>query len=78
MDNGERSLRGLVDKWIGLSPLTPGRVFRMSRKDAREARCVCVEVRRASGPLSLMFFQHGDGSWCVFPPTANRPTLRPG
>ncbi len=78
MDNGERSLRGLVDKWIGLSALARGRVFRVSRKDALEARCVCVEVRRASGPLSLMFFQHGDGSWCVFPPAVNRPTLHSG
>ncbi|WP_345817310.1 hypothetical protein AAGS40_25790 (plasmid) [Paraburkholderia sp. PREW-6R] len=78
MDNGDTSLRGLVDKWVGLSPATAARVFRVGRQQKPDMRCVRIEVSRASGPLSLLFFRHADGSWRVFPPAANRPTFYSG
>ncbi len=78
MDSGEGSLRRLIDKWVGQAPWTDGRIFRISHTDACKARCICVEIPRASGLLSLMFFQHDDGSWWVFPPAAHRPSLRSG
>jgi hypothetical protein len=78
MDSSGSSLRSLIDKWIELAPSTSTRVVRISRLDARNARCVCIEVKHASGPLSLMFFRHGDGSWCVFPPATGGPTLNSG
>ncbi|WP_234825198.1 hypothetical protein [Cupriavidus necator] len=38
------------------------------RDDAYQRGYVQVEVEQASGALSLLFFRHADGSWCVFPP----------
>lgn len=75
MDNRQRGLRGLIDNWIGLSPLAISRVLRVSR---REARCVCAGVRRVLRAPSFMLFQHDDGSWRIFPPGVNPPTLRSG
>lgn len=75
MNNSTSSLHRLVDKWLGPTPATPARVVRMNRKGANPTRCVCVEVQRPSGLLSVLFFRHEDGSWCVFPPTSNRPSM---
>jgi hypothetical protein len=78
MDSSGSSLRSLIDKWIELAPSSTTQVVRISRPDVRKVRCVCIEVKRAAGPVSLMFFRHGDGSWCVFPPASSRPTLNSG
>ncbi|MGT2509268.1 hypothetical protein [Cupriavidus basilensis] len=67
MGIGGMSLRGLMEKWLGPDGPTIARITRM-RDDVRQRGYVLVEVERASGALSLMFFRHADGSWCVFPP----------
>ena len=69
------TLHGLVDKWLGPTESAPARVVRVSSKGANLTRCVCVEVRRPWGLLSVLFFRHRDGSWCVFPPAQNRPSM---
>jgi hypothetical protein len=78
MNSGASTLHGLVDKWLGPTPATPARVVRLNRKGANPTRCVCVEVRRPSGLLSVLFFRHKDGSWFVFPPAESRPSMTVG
>ena len=67
MGTGAMSLRGLMQKWLGPEGATAARITR-KRDAARHRGYVQVEVKRASGMLSLIFFRHADGSWCVFPP----------
>ena len=75
MNSNASSLHRLVDKWLGPTPAAPARVVRMRRGGATPTRCVCVEVQRPSGLLSVFFFRHEDGSWCVFPPTHGRLSM---
>jgi hypothetical protein len=73
MSNQFKSLRELVNDWFGHVER-----FRVSRPRAAKTmpcRVVKVEVTRASGTLALMFFRHGDGSWCVYPPSAIQPAM---
>jgi len=72
----ERSLRALVDKWLGVGAVRQTRVTRFGKSVHRPWRCVCVEAVRTSGSLSILSFRHDDGSWCVFPPQTMRPALR--
>ncbi|SAK65887.1 hypothetical protein AWB81_02631 [Caballeronia arationis] len=75
MNTHTSSLHRLVDKWLGPTQATPARVIRVTRKGAHSTRCVRVEVERHSGLLAVLFFRHEDGTWCVFPPTSNRPSM---
>ncbi len=75
MKTGEKSLRFLVDKWLGPTSTIPTRVteFIHTRSDSR---CyVRVESSRPTGVLAIIFFRHDDGSWCVFPPAMKRPAM---
>ena len=67
----ERSLRSLVEKWLGTTSMELLRVTRFSHSSRRPWRYACVEVRRESGRYAVVFFRHHDGSWCVFPPATN-------
>ncbi|MDR8071882.1 hypothetical protein [Burkholderia cenocepacia] len=70
MKMGKSSLRSLVDKWLGPTPARPLHVSRFGR--TRDGiRYVCVEVLPLTGPLTIAFFYHEDGSWNVFPPATN-------
>jgi hypothetical protein len=73
MDTGKRSLRSQVDKWFALAAtqVSPLRVTRIGRT-AKGVRYVCVEVARPADPLTIAFFYHEDGNWCVFPPATGR------
>lgn len=75
MKVGERSLRLLVEKWLGLDCLERAQVTRLRSARQHAWRCVRVEDARSSGALAILFFRHEDGSWCVFPPEARRPAL---
>ncbi|RDK06503.1 hypothetical protein DN412_30995 [Cupriavidus lacunae] len=68
MSTDRMSLRGLLAKWVGVDADTLARVTRV-RPPRQCTACVQVDVARASGNLSLFFFRHADGSWCVFPPS---------
>jgi hypothetical protein len=39
---------------------------------------VRVEGALDESPIALIFFRHGDGSWCVFPPARRRPAMNLG
>ncbi|MDB5837709.1 MAG: hypothetical protein JWR14_7539 [Caballeronia sp.] len=78
MKAGEKSLRCLVDKWLGPTATIPARVTRFIHTRS-EARCyVLVETARPTGVLAIFFFRHADGSWCVFPPEIKRPSMSTG
>jgi hypothetical protein len=71
----ERSLRHVVELWLGA--VQPGRlrVTRFGRSRGKRWRHVHVEVSRDKGVLGMLFFLHDDGSWCVFPPSPCRPVM---
>ncbi|MFM0401960.1 hypothetical protein PQR30_21070 [Paraburkholderia aspalathi] len=72
--NGQ-SLRCQVEKWLAPAPATPVRVTAFSRTRLGGRRYVCVESASPSGTHMLFFFKHDDGSWYVFPQTANKRKL---
>lgn len=67
MNSQCKTLRFLVDKWCGNEDL---RITRPGRSRAMPWRMVRVELIRLSGAPAIVFFRHGDGSWCVYPPPA--------
>ena len=71
----ERSLRWLVEKWLG--PVDPARISarQVPSRSPRPGRCVRVEADRPSGTLTLLLFRHTDGNWHVFPPQPARPAM---
>lgn len=69
-----RSLRTLVDKWIGGT--SEVRVTQFSHGRDEQYRFVRVEGTSDKSPIALIFFRHDDGSWCVFPPERRRPAMR--
>ena len=75
MSTHERSLRVQVEKWLGADPAGRTRVTRFCRSRLNPWRYVRVEIARDSGALSIIFFRHEDGSWCVFPPAGRRPAM---
>jgi hypothetical protein len=75
MGTMNRSLRLLVEKWLGPTPVMPARVTRFGRMRSSQRRYVCVEVLRPAGALTIYFFLHDDGMWCVFPPAVERPVM---
>jgi hypothetical protein len=74
MNTAQQSLHTLVDKWLAPTPGVPAHVTRFSRMSSNHRRYICVETAHQSGMLAIYFFRHDDG-WCVFPPSANGPTL---
>jgi hypothetical protein len=72
----ERSLRTLVDKWIGATGGMRVAQFRHSRNE--QYRFVRVEGALDGSLIALVFFRHDDGSWCVFPPERKRPAMNLG
>jgi hypothetical protein len=73
--NTKRSLRLLVDKWLGVAAGTRVRVTRFGRVGPKKCRFVRVEATSTTGALAILFFYHGDGLWCVFPPDYRRPAM---
>lgn len=63
-----QSLRYLVDKW--LAPTAPVHVTAFGHSRFGSGRYVCVETIQVTGRHALFFFEHDDGYWNVFPPTA--------
>ena len=76
MSSNVVSLRSLIDKWLAPTLASPVSVTRLSYARGRSVRCVRVESVRSSGALAIFFFQHGDGSWSVFPPELVRPAMQ--
>jgi len=76
MDPTRTSLRLLVDKWLAPTlATTPAHILRFGRT-SRGVRYVSIEVLRQAGPLTIVFFQHRDRFWHVFPPSTDRPVMK--
>jgi len=75
MEKTERSLRFMVEKWLVTTPAMSVRLTRGSLARSYQKRYVCVEALQSTGTFAIFFFRQGDGSWCVFPPGAERPTM---
>jgi hypothetical protein len=75
MNTGEQSLRQLIEKWFAPTPSMPARVTQFGRMRESRQRFLRVESLHQSGPFTIFFFQHDDGSWCVFPPCGERPAI---
>jgi hypothetical protein len=76
MDSDHVSLRSLVDKWFAPTLSMPARVTRIGRVFETHGRYVRLESCTATNPLSIVFFRHDDGSWCVFPQVPASPAMR--
>ena len=75
MSTVNQSLRWVIEKWFGADLSACIRLTRAGQSCQRQCRCVRVEAARQSGPFSILFFRHEDGSWYVFPPGGNRPAI---
>ncbi|TAL93161.1 MAG: hypothetical protein EPN73_22585 [Paraburkholderia sp.] len=68
-----RSLRALVERWVGAADGV--RVTHFSH--GRDEPFPFVRVEGVSNrEIALIFFRHADGSWCVFPPEGRRPAMQ--
>jgi hypothetical protein len=76
MEKAERPLRFTVEKWLAMAHAMSGRITRVSPTGSHHARPVCVEASISTGAFSIYLFRQDDGSWCVFPPDTERPTMR--
>ncbi|HEV3423828.1 MAG TPA: hypothetical protein VG105_08610 [Paraburkholderia sp.] len=74
----DNSLRVLVEKWLGAASVKPIRVLLTQRSRSGRICRVCVEGHCPSGPVTLFFFRHDDGSWHVFPPANRGPAMSIG
>lgn len=72
----ERSLRSLVEKWLGPISATPVRVTRFGHAGSNQSPYVRIELLLPAGPVGLFFFRHRDGAWRVFPPEVERLAMR--
>lgn len=68
------SLRHLVHDWLG--QVDRIQVSRAARSTNMPWRAVRIEVMRRSTSFAIVFFRHGDGSWCVYPPNIVVPAMR--
>jgi hypothetical protein len=75
MHTDEKPLRALVDKWLGPGAAMTVRVMEFSRTPLDRTRYVRVGALAQEGSFSIVFFRHDDGSWNVFPPKTNVPTM---
>jgi hypothetical protein len=75
MYSGEKSLRVLVEKWIGPGEAMTARVTTFSRTTSDRRRYVRVSAFWRGGCFSIVFFRHDDGSWNVFPSTPAAPVV---
>ncbi|CAE6867643.1 hypothetical protein R75465_08070 [Paraburkholderia aspalathi] len=76
MGTGEKSLRSLIDKWLGSKDAMTIHVLEFSRMPADRRRYVRVGASQLQGTLAIVFFRHDDGSWNVFPPKSTAPAMR--
>ena len=72
MNTCRMSLRKLVEKWVGAAHV---RVTQFSHTRREPWRYVRIEADQRPQPVTLIFFRHDDGSWCVFPPQQKRPEM---
>ncbi|QCP49089.1 hypothetical protein FAZ95_07790 [Trinickia violacea] len=74
MASAGRSLRTMVEDWMAPDTAKGVKVRKFGR--SKNGRYVCIEAVNAAGPIAIFFFRHRDGTWCIFPPSAERPAMR--
>ncbi|TDN63201.1 hypothetical protein [Paraburkholderia sp. BL10I2N1] len=75
MNGNSISLHSLVDKWLAPTLSMPARVTQFGHTVSTHLRYVRLEGGTTTGQVSIIFFQHRDGSWCVLPPVSARPAM---
>jgi hypothetical protein len=75
MEKAERSLRFMVEKWLGMAPAMSVRVTRGSRARSKPECYVCVEGSLPTGAFAIYLFRQGDGTWDVFPTDSERAVM---
>jgi hypothetical protein len=75
METAKRSLRFMVEKWLLMVPPVSVRVTRGSGPRSSQRRYVCVEALQSADTFAIYLFPQGDGTWDVFPPDAERPSM---
>ncbi len=76
MASAEKSLRLMVEHWLAPELGDQVRVTRFRNRRSTRECYVCVETFNATGPVAMFFFRHQDGTWRIFPPGRERPTMR--
>jgi hypothetical protein len=62
-----------VHDWLGRAGNI--RISRAARSRTMPWRAVRIEVDLSSSVFAIIFFRHGDGSWCVYPPAYPSPAM---
>lgn len=75
MTNGKKSLRSMVEYWLAPDPSQPLRVTRLRSKRLIQECCVYIEAISAGGQVAMYLFRHQDGTWRIYPPTRERPSM---
>jgi hypothetical protein len=76
MITGKKSLRSLVEHWLSLDPANSVKVVEFRKRRIIQQCYVCVEASNDAGTNAMFFFRHKDGTWRIFPPDRDRPTMR--
>ncbi|CAB3804718.1 hypothetical protein LMG28688_06056 [Paraburkholderia caffeinitolerans] len=76
MGTAAYSLRSLVDKWLAPTQRKPAHLVQIGRTQVSRSRFVRFAGQTSVGFVTIVFFRHDDGSWCVFPPRGKVPAMR--
>ena len=76
MSTVEGSLRLLVEKWFAPTTVSRVRLTRFGRAWSKGKRVVRAETLSLESSIEIFFFQHGDGTWRIFPPEPERLSMR--
>jgi hypothetical protein len=76
MASAEKSLRLMVERWLAPAAADQVRITRFRNRHSISECYVCVESFNATRPIAMFFFRHKDGTWRIFPPDRERPTMR--
>lgn len=76
MASGGKSLRSMVEHWLGAAPSERVRVTEFRNRRSKRECYVCVETFKGKRPVAMFFFRHQDGTWRIYPPGRERPALR--
>ena len=75
MASAEKSLRLMIEHWLGPELGDEVRVTRFRNRRSTRECYVRVETFNAAGPVAMFFFRHQDGTWRIFPPSQERPAM---
>ncbi len=78
MASADKSLRHMIEHWLGPAHDDQVRVTRFRNRRSTRECYVRVETSNAAGPVAMFFFRHQDGTWRIFPPSQERPAMRLG